>query len=103
MGVTGSNLNCLSTWWPMTDGTTLQERVHSMEQKQLTIDLTQTVLDRKYSELDVNYELLQQQVRTATYDIKNLLIRMDCIEKKQATLAQEQRDMVDNDMIILRS
>jgi len=100
MGVTGSHMSCLSNWWPMSDG--VQERLQSMEQKQTTVESTQLVLDRKYSELDVNYELLQQYVRTSQHDIKHILIRLDCAEQKIATLTKQQNEMADTDMIILR-
>ena len=100
MGVTGSRISCLSNWWPMSDD--IQERLQTMEQKQATVESTQLVLDRKYSEMDVNYELLQQHVRTTQHDIKHILIRLDCAEHKIATLTQQQNEMADNDMIILR-
>ena len=92
MGVTGSRLSCLSSWWPMTDE--IQERITRLEQ-------TQNTLDRKYSELDVNAELLQQQLRTAQSDIKQLLYRVDHLEHKMTSVTQN--EMIDNDMVILRS
>ena len=84
----------------MSDG--VQERLQSIEQKQITVESTQLVLDRKYSELDVNYELLQQYVRTSQHDIKHLLIRLDCAEQKIATLTKQQNEMAETDMVILR-
>ena len=83
----------------MTDET--QERITSLEQKCTTTEQTQNTLDRKYSELDVNAELLQQQLRTAQSDIKQLLYRMDHLEHKITSVVHN--EINDMDMVILRS
>ena len=99
MGVFGSRLSCLSSWWPMTDE--IQERITSLEQKYTLMEQTHTALDRKYSELDVNEELLQQQLRTAQSDIRQLLCRMDHLEHKITSVLHN--EINDTDMVILRS
>jgi len=103
MGVTGSQLNCFQEWWPMTDTPTIQDRVLALEQKQTVIEYTHNVLDRKYSELDVNDELSNQHIRTLLHDVKQLMIRLDRAETKINSMSHENGEMIDNDIVILRS
>jgi hypothetical protein len=81
------------TTWPLSDN--LQERMSTVEQKVTQLEAIQTALDRKYSELDVNDELLTQQVRNTLADVKQLLIRMDRAEHRLMDS--------DNDIVILKS
>jgi len=81
------------TTWPLSDN--LQERMSTVEQKVTQLEAIQTALDRKYSELDVNDELLTQQVRNTLADVKHLLIRMDRAEHRLMDS--------DNDIVILKS
>jgi len=67
----------------------------TVEQKVTQLEAIQTALDRKYSELDVNDELLTQQVRNTLADVKQLLIRMDRAEHRLMDS--------DNDIVILKS
>ena len=66
----------------------------TVEQKVTQLESIQTALDRKYSELDVNDELLTQQVRNTLADVKQLFIRMD----RMTTMMDS-----DNDIVILKS
>lgn len=69
----------------------------TVEQKVTHLESIHTALDRKYSELDVNDELLTQQVRGALADVKQLLIQMGRMEHRMATIES------DNDIVILKS
>ena len=84
------------TTWPLSDN--LQERMSTVEQKVTQIESIQMALDRKYSELDVNDELLTQQIRGALADVKQLFIRMDRMEHRMTTMMDS-----DNDIVILKS
>lgn len=84
------------TTWPLSDN--IQERMSTVEQKVTQLESIQTALDRKYSELDVNDELLTQQIRGALADVKQLLIRMDRMEHRMTTMMDS-----DNDIVILKS
>ena len=84
------------TTWPLSDN--LQERMSTVEQKVTQIESIQMALDRKYSELDVNDELLTNQVHNALADVKQLFIRMDRMEHRMTTMMDS-----DNDIVILKS
>ena len=51
----------------------------------------------------IENELLRQQVYTTQSDIKQLVIRIEQAEQKIVILTQQQAEMADADMVIIRS
>lgn len=54
-------------------------------------------------ESDSAREVLEQQLYTVQSDMKQLAIRIEQAEQKIAVLTQQQADMADADMVIIRS
>ena len=81
MGVTGSNIAHLLNWCP------------PEEHRYVPIEST----------YHIENELLRQQVYTTQSDIKQLVIRIEQAEQKIVILTQQQAEMADADMVIIRS
>jgi hypothetical protein len=87
MGITGSAY--LYQWCPMMNGLYSTEHTY--------IPMNQNL------ESDSAREVLEQQLYTVQSDMKQLAIRIEQAEQKIAVLTQQQADMADADMVIIRS
>jgi len=64
-----------------------------------TIEKTQTILDRKYSELCINYEILQEQLHISQWETKQVMERMEQMEQRINRMIQD--DVFDHEMIVI--
>ena len=79
MGAFGSRVVHLVNGCYTIDG--VHARLYSVEQRMLTIERTQAVLDRKYSDMTNSDELSRQQLRNVQHEIKQMNYRIDILDQ----------------------
>lgn len=94
MGATGSRCACFEKWWVLTDQSTLQDKVTSLDKKYTTMETNMNTLHTKYSTLELKYEQIQKKYDT-------LSVKIDIVEKKASTMLFTQ-DEPDCDIVILQ-
>ena len=98
MGATGSR--CMEVWWPMSESSTLQDRLHTLEQLCVSIDAQHiarhVIAQNKHDEL-------ARQLQQTQAALEKLTLRQDKADLQIASLDLQQHALMESDMVILSS